>query len=144
MKKLLKTVLFACAMVVISNVYTQDISGIVRYKGMLNRKYVDSFITAIESKKEVSMHIKQIVADGHLNATPDEYTLNIKGEESYYYMEPKLSENPYDVGSKAGGNSFYTKKDSIITESTIGYILHKPINWEISQETKKLGKYTCY
>ncbi|MCM5662587.1 GLPGLI family protein [Galbibacter mesophilus] len=125
----------------------QDVSGIVKYKGIINQKYIDSFLTVLETKKEVPMHIKQDVIDSYKSANPDDFILNFKNEESYYYLIPSLEETEYNIGSLASETNFYTNSvtDTIIeTGSSLGNISFKTLDWKITQDTKKIGKYLCY
>lgn len=127
--------------------FSQNNKGIITYKGIINERYVDSFITAMESKKEIPMHIKQVVAQDYRNAIPEDFELNFKNEESYYYLIPSLEESGYNVGSNSDTSPYYTNNATatIVDESpSLGTVSHKPIDWEITQETKKIGKYTCY
>ncbi|MCQ0110352.1 GLPGLI family protein [Zhouia amylolytica] len=145
MKELLKNIICLMCVVVISSANAQSVKGIINYRGEINEKYVDSFLTALEAKKEVPMHVKQTVVSWYRDATPDDFVLNFKGGESYYYNVPALEEEGYNVGSKADLSPYYTKGDTIISgTSSLGNILEKPLDWKITQDTKKIGKYTCY
>ncbi|MCM5662586.1 GLPGLI family protein [Galbibacter mesophilus] len=124
----------------------QEKLGIIEYRGVINQKYVDSFLIALDRKKDITMHVKQIVVGNFRNATPDDFVLNFKNEESYYYHIPILEES-YNVGSKAGLNSYYTNNgnQTVIEESpSLGNVAHKSLDWKITQETKRIGKYVCY
>lgn len=50
--------------------YSQNRSGIITYKCVINEKFVNSFVTQLKAKKDVPMDVKQRVADFYLNATP--------------------------------------------------------------------------
>src|SRR5690606_31548774 len=126
---------------------SQNIKGEITYNGVINQKYVDSFITALESKKEVSMHIKQVVAQSYRNAKPEDFKLNYQHEESYYYLIPSLKEKEYNVGSNSDISPYYTNNaigTIIYVSPTFGNVSNKPIKWRITQETKKIGDYLCY
>lgn len=144
----MRNVLFCLIVFLTSIVYAQNKSGIVSYRAVINQKYVDSFLTTIKTNKEMPMNIKQGVVDMYQNATPDEYFLNFKNEESYYYYNPPLDrEEGYNIGSKAGRNSYYTdnSNNSIIEMNQyLGNIKHNPINWKVTNKTKKIGGYKCY
>lgn len=127
-------------------IVAQTQSGSIKYQGIINKKHVDSFLVAIE-KQELPMHVKQAVVAMYRDATPDEYVLNFKNEESYYYYEAPLEEAEYNVGSKAGKNSYYNnnKTNSIIEMGTyFGNIAHAPLDWELTNKTKNIGDYKCY
>lgn len=147
MKIIFKIFFFIVILFVVSNSYSQDIAGVVQYKGIINEKFVDSFITALESKKGVSMHIKQLVIQDYHNAIPEDFELNFDNEESYYYLIPSLEVEGYNVGSNSDTRPYYTNlsADSIIYESlSFGNVAYNPLEWVITQETKKIGKYLCY
>ncbi|MFI2742077.1 GLPGLI family protein [Zhouia sp. PK063] len=149
-KKLLSAVIICIAAGLVSGLYAQNISGIVNYRGEMNKKYVDSFVVALNSNKEIPMSTKQAVTRMYRDATPDTYILSFKGAESYYYYVKPLEDEtvPYNVGSKAGLTSYYTNnktKEMIMTNSGLGDVLmNKNIKWDITQTSKKIGKYTCY
>ena len=127
--------------------YAQTGSGIVTYKGVINQKYVDSFLTDL-NQKDIPMNIKQGVADMYLNASEDEYLLHFKDDESYFYHNPTLAQlETYDAGSGAGTTPFYTNntKEIIIEEShSLGKIALPSLEWSITSKTKNIGGYTCY
>ncbi|WP_336128174.1 GLPGLI family protein [Mesoflavibacter sp. CH_XMU1422-2] len=128
-----------------SNFQNNDIKGIVKYKALINTKYVDSFIKDLEKKEDLPMHIKQGVVDMYRNAQPDEFNLFFKDGKSYYSLIPKLdTDEGYNIGSKANKNSYFTSTTDIIEESSyFGNIKHNPLDWEITNNTKKIGKYNC-
>lgn len=143
----IKNIILCLCIAITTNIFAQNKSGVIEYKGVINQKYVDSFLTDLK-QKDIPMNIKQGVVDMYSNTTPDEYVLNFKNEESYYYYNPPLDidEQPYNVGSKAGLNSFYTNNttDSIIEISQyLGNIAHNPLDWEITNKTKIIGGYKC-
>lgn len=147
MKKIILYILFI-GITVSSTLYAQHKSGIINYRGVINKKHVDSFLTDLNAKKDVPMHIKQGVVDMYNNARPDEFVLNFKNEESYYYHDPSLNiEGEYNIGSKAGTNSYYTNNTTNVViemSQSLGNIVHNPLNWEITNKTKTIGGYTCY
>lgn len=127
------------------NLQAQNQTGIITYKGVVNEKFVDSFLTAYEQEK-APMAVKQRVVDAFRNAEPEEFILNFKNEESYYYNKPNLEQEGYNMGSRAGLTPYYTHNatDTIIEMTrSLGNIALKPIDWEITNKTKKIGNYTC-
>ncbi len=127
------------------NLQAQNQSGVITYKGEVNQKFVDSFITAYE-QKNVPMAVKQRLIDAMRNAKPEEFKLNFKNDESYYYNVPSLEQDGLYVGSRAGVTPYYTSNstDTIIEMSrALGNIALQPIEWEITNKTKKIGNYTC-
>lgn len=127
--------------------YGQGSSGIITYRGVINQTYVDSFLTDL-NQKDIPMNIKQGVADMYLNASEDEYFLHFENEESYFYHNTPVDFwESYDAGSKVGTSPFYTnnKTDTIVEESgSLGRIAHQPLEWELTNQTKNIGGYTCY
>ena len=145
--KIFRTLLLGISFLFASTGYAQVSSGVVNYTGVINQTYVDSFLTDLE-QKDLPMNIKQGVVDIYTNATPDEYVLNFKEEESYYYHKPALEvEEEYNIGSKAGKNSYYTSNasDTIVEMSAyLGNIAHEPLDWEITGNKKTVGGFQCY
>lgn len=131
-----------------SIVSAQDVSAIIQYQGVINKKYVDSFLTEIKKQKEVPMSIKQNVVDMYKNAIPDDYILNIKNYQSYYYNVPFLNtDGEYNMGSTAGTNPYYTNNSTnsvIDINPYVGNVLMNPLDWDISSNIKKIGDYVCY
>ena len=139
--------IFVCSLL-LATTYAQTQSAIIIYKGEMNPKYVDSFVTALDNKKNVAMGVKQRVANHYYNAKPEYFELHIKGNESYYYTLPSLdSEEGYTMGSGSSIFPYYTEKSSgkIIEYTThFGKIALSPLKWKLTGEVKKVGKYTCY
>ena len=128
------------------NIQAQNQTGIITYKGVVNEKFVDSFLTAYEQEK-VPMAVKQRIVNAFKNAEPEEFILNFSNEESYYYNKPKLEQEAYNMGSRAGTIPYYTNSatDKIIEMNmSLGNISHEPLNWEITNKTKRIGNYTCH
>lgn len=144
----IRNLLFWLCIALTFNGYTQDRSGIITYKGVVNEIFVDSFLTALKAKKDLPMGVKQRVTDDFLNATPDDFVLNFKNNESYFYYKPSLNaEEGYNMGSRAGTTPYYTNNatDTIIGMTRyLGNIAHDPLNWDITNKTKKIGNYQCY
>lgn len=127
------------------NIQAQNQKGIITYKGMINEKFVDSFLTAYQ-KKERPMAIRQKVVNDFNNAKPEEFILNFKNNESYYYKKPDLEQETYNMGSRAGATPYYVNNATgMIIEMSkyLGNIDHTQLDWEITNKTKKIGEYTC-
>lgn len=142
-----KNIIIICALLATVGLFAQQETAIITYKGMINQKYVDSFLTDLK-RKEMPMNIKQSVVDMYQNASPDLFILNIRGDESFYTYDPALEiEGEYNIGSKAGKNPYYTNNNTdLILESSsaLGNVSHEPLEWRITKKTKKIGDYTCY
>lgn len=141
------TFLFFFSFCLSYSIYAQSTTGIITYKGVINQTYVDSFLTDL-NQQDIPMNIKQGVADMYLNAGEDEFFLNFKDQESYYYHNPTLAQlETYDVGSRAGRNPVYVNlaTNSIVEASrALGNVGREPLDWELINETKTIGNYTCY
>lgn len=143
--RLVKNIFIVVGLLYTSTFYAQNQSGIITYRGVVNEKFVDSFLTAYAQEK-APMAVKQRVVDAMRNAKPDEYALNFKNDESYYYKKPALEEQGL-MDSRAGSTPFYTNSDTdtiVGMTRSLGKIAHKPLNWEITGKTKNIGDYKCY
>lgn len=143
----MKIIFFSFFLLLSFSIYSQDQSGVITYKGVINQTYVDSFLTNI-NQKDIPMNIKQGVADMYLNAGEDEYFLNFKDEESYFYHNPTLAQlETYDVGSTVGRNPVYTNSAAnfmVETSRSLGNFARNALDWKLINETKNIGNYTCY
>lgn len=128
--------------------FSQNTTGIVRYEGNINPVYVDSFLIALEKKKDVSMQVKQKVTQSYRNSDSDYFMLHFNDKESYYfYEEPMSTPEVYNVGSKSSKVPYYFKKtdDKIIKMSKyLGNSYREILDWNITKETKKIGNYISY
>lgn len=126
----------------------QNVSGIIKYTGTVNKVYVDSFLTDLRHK-DIPMDVKQTVVEAYNNAMPEEFVLHFTAEESYYYHLPSLvtPDGIINIGSMANTNSIYTNNtQSSIIESDpyVGNIAHEALEWEITNKTKTIGGYKCF
>jgi len=137
--------IFTVGLLFTNTIYCQNQSGIITYEGVVNQKFVDSFLVDIK-QKDIPMASKQTLVDALRNAKPDEYALNFKNDESYYYKKPALEQQGL-MDSRAGSTPYYTNNatDTIIGMTrSLGKIAHKPLDWEITNKTKTIGDYKCY
>lgn len=145
--KSLKYISFAVVLLLfVPTAYGQNQTGIITYKGVVNQKFVDSFIVDIK-QKDIPMAAKQRLVDALKNAKPEEFILNFNNNESYYYNIPSLEQEGFYMGSRAGVTPYYTNNatDTIIQMSrSLGKIAHKPLDWKITNKTKTIGDYKCY
>jgi len=128
------------------NLQAQHQTGIITYEGVVNEKFVDSFLTAYKLEKR-PMAVKQRVVDAMRNAKPEEFILNFQNNESYFYNIPDLEQEGFNMGSRAGTIPYYTNSvtDTIIElNKHLGYIALEPVDWEITNKTKTIGDYKCY
>lgn len=127
------------------NINAQDISGSITYKGVVNEKFVDSFLVAVQ-KEKMPMSVKQDIIYALKNAKKEEFTLNFKKDESFYYKEPTLDEENNLMGSRAGAIPYYINlSNNMIVQlsSALGNINREPVKWKITNQTKKIGNYIC-
>ncbi|MEL4307249.1 GLPGLI family protein [Joostella sp. CR20] len=148
MKKHLLPLLLLCFVLLPIRLSSQNRSAIIKYQGVINEKYVDSFVKALEADKDVSMHLKQEIAKYYQSAQPEIFYLHIQGLESYYYTDFSLKvEGEDNAGSLASNDDYYTnsKTGAIIKlNETIGNVLHTSEKyWEITDEVKMIGDYRC-
>lgn len=123
----------------------QDISGSITYEGVVNQKFVDSFIVAYK-KKDKPMSLKKDIINAMKNAKKERFVLNFKNNESYYYHVPALEAQNHLMGSRAGTTPYYTdNKKALIVQlsSSLGKINKQPVDWKITNKTKQIGNYRC-
>ncbi len=142
----IKIVLIAfCA--IFSSMEAQDKSGIVTYRGVVNEKFVDSFLIDLKTK-DIPMYTKQSIMEMLGNAEVEEYELHFKNGESYYFNIPSFETTEgLTSGSRAGVTPYYTNTttDTIIEMTrSLGNISRTPLDWENTNKTKEIGNYTCY
>lgn len=128
------------------NIQAQNQTGSITYKGVVNEKFVDSFLTDVK-QQDIPMAIKQRMIATLNDAKPEEFILNFENDESYYYQNPTLDDQEeYNMGSRAGLTPYYTNNSThqiIEVNQYLGNIGHEPIDWEVTNKTKEIGNYTC-
>ena len=134
--------------IVLNITFGQDGSGIIKYKGSLNQKFVDSILKDMKTR-DIPMSHKQFSIDAYNDAGDVELILKFQRNESYYYYNPDLElESGYNTTKgMVGSMPFYTNTttDKIIEiNKYVGNISHKPLKWEVTSETKKIGIYLCF
>ncbi len=149
MKKIIQKLLLFFALFFMNFVIGQNQSGQITYIGSLTQKYIDSAMIDIKTKKEWSMSLKQTYAEFIKNAKDIELILKFKKNESYYYGIQNLEmENGYNLTEgKISITPFYTNNslnNIIEINNRVGNISHKSLKWEVTEKTKKIGKYLCY
>lgn len=148
MKKSLQLLLLFL-IAIANNLNSQNISGIVKYKGEINQEHVNDFIEKLRAKK-LSAKVTNEVIKMYQDATPDYYALHFKDHESYYFLEPSLDppNTPYNVGSKSGILPYYTNNETnqiIMMGSDLGNVRIKSnTKWRVTQETHRIGNFLCY
>lgn len=141
-----RNTIFILLLLFTSKLFSQNSSGIITYKGLVNEKFVDSFLVDLK-KKDMPMASKQTLVEALTNSQPEEFILKIKNNESYYHHIPSLKQEGFYMGSRAGITPYYTNNvtDTIIKMSrSLGYISQPPIDWQLTNKTKMIGDYKCY
>ncbi|WP_180957913.1 GLPGLI family protein [Psychroflexus sp. MES1-P1E] len=121
-------------------------NGIIKYTAEMNIKHRKDFIEDIK-EKDIDMNTKQSVIQMYKNAEPDYYELHFTEDKSYYFKDKSLENEQYNLGSKAGLAPYYynlTAKQLVEDSRSFGYVAHKPLDWEIANETKMIGDFKCY
>ncbi|EMY81070.1 hypothetical protein pgond44_08677 [Psychroflexus gondwanensis ACAM 44] len=128
--------------------FSQVQSGIINYTAEMNLKHKKEFIEGIKEKEDLAMNIKQQVINHYKNAESDYYELHFNEDESYYFHDPSLRQDAsYNIGSKAGLDSYYQNTNSslIIEDSRIfNFVAHQPLDWMITNNSKMIGDFKCY
>lgn len=146
---MIKYILLISAIFFMNYTFGQNQSGQITYTGSLTKKYIDSAMTDIKTKKEWAMSLKQTYLEFINNARDIELILKFKDNESYYYGVANLeTENSYNLTEgKITTTPYYTNNSSnkiIEINNRVGNISHKPPKWQVTNKTKKIGNYICY
>ena len=148
MKKFIQKLLLFFTLFLMNFVVGQNQTGVIKYKGSLNQKFVDSVLKNLKTK-DIPMSHKKFSIEAYNNARDVEFILKFKDHESYYYYNPDL-EIVSGYNTTKGMVStmpYYTNNslDRIIEiNKYVGNISHTPLKWEVTNETKKIGTYLCY
>ncbi|MGJ8734842.1 MAG: GLPGLI family protein [Cellulophaga sp.] len=127
--------------------YSQSLSGIVKYSGAINKTYADSIINVTSTKKIPSTH-KDFIVDMYKNAKEVDLFLHFKNNESYYYLQESLEEQD-KYNTTVGAVSTIPYYRNAANNSTyeiskyVGIVKRTPLDWKITNKTKKIGKYVC-
>lgn len=112
--------------------------------------YIVSTSNYLENLKKSNSPTKHL--DAVQNASDIEYSLYINKNKSYYKKEESLEieNNSINITSVLGGRGVYyydlkTKKNLHEKNTRLGDFLieYEKLNWELTNETKKIDKYTC-
>lgn len=142
MKKKFICFIFLCQLNVFA--FSQSVEGVIEYTASINTSHSEKTIKDLEKNKDIPQHIKSEVIDMYKNAQPEQYKLVFLKNESFFNHEAILNvDGTYNMGSKAGTNSFYTNETKVIEYSILGYIQKEPLEWNITSEKKKIGDFNC-
>lgn len=142
-----------CLILLNSCTYSQDISG----KAIYTKEFIKSKSGNVNSPEDI---IKNKVFDAMIKTDTNlEYVLNFKKNVSLFKLKDGLdkdsnSTKSYSLAAKlsGGAGNYYTniKNDKIVNQlNNFGetYLINSKvssINWDLSKETKKIGKFSCY
>ncbi|WP_370402838.1 GLPGLI family protein [Tenacibaculum dicentrarchi] len=132
----------------INNIIAQSQQGIVTYKKSIERK-----IPTEKDKKALNFNKFERVnksIDKLLKNIEFELKFNVK--ESFFAVIPSLALEESRWGKLAlagsGNNKFYNAKNERLSEENIFgedfLISNEQLNWQLKNETKKIGDYLCY
>lgn len=132
----------------------QNISGIITYNHSItpiSKKILDSIA---KNSKNKNPRFQKMTREIFSNTPDVKSFLEFNNEQSLYKVEDKMenynNKMPNINRIFAGSDNIYyknTKTKEYFYESNLGELLLigiKPKKWQITQETKKLGNYTCY
>jgi GLPGLI family protein len=143
-----------------TKLYSQEVSGKITYNVSLNAKKddVDSKIKKNKKLKNIDKHTKATLKKLFQDAEDVIGILEFNNREALYQLKEQM-DNDFSqkinlTKSSAGGlKKFYTSKEGANTNNIeqdckiLGecFIIsnENPV-WQITQETKKIGDYTCY
>ncbi|MCD8400995.1 GLPGLI family protein [Tenacibaculum finnmarkense] len=146
MKKM--KILVVIALFFLNNIIAQSQQGIVIYKKSIERKIptekdkkASNFNKFQRVKKSIDKLLKNI-----------EFELKFNVKESFFAVIPSLALEESRWGKLAlagyGNNKFYNAKNERLSEENIFgedfLISNEQLNWQLKNETKKIGDYLCY
>jgi len=150
---IIKKIVLILTLIVFKITLAQTFEGRVVYQVSIDNK---AYITHLKEKSKLPERAKMASLRDALNAESLNFFLLFKGNESLYHAEfdmdmlrdMKMKIN--DTGTAAADDetcyvNLKTKENfrqSFFLDKII--INVEPIQWELTQETKKIGKYTCY
>lgn len=132
------------------------ISGIVYYESTINSRKLDEYLS--KSRKNIKRkRVIESLDKVYLYTTPIKSKLTFSKGEGLFVVEDKLSTDIYNLGqrfqkiSAGGSNEYYydenTKTYLIKNCEVLGECFiytNKSLEWQLTQESKKINGYTCY
>lgn len=150
---IVKKIILILGLIIFKTSFGQTIEGKIIYQATL---YTDIYIKELKNNKEIPVYKKRLKIQDALSARPIKFFLLFKGNESLYHAEFDLNMQR-DMGLEmnllglVAGDDYicYTNlttnenfRQSFWMNNVI--INVKPLVWELTKETKKIEKYTCY
>ncbi|CAL2075570.1 conserved hypothetical protein [Tenacibaculum dicentrarchi] len=132
----------------INNIIAQSQQGIVTYKKSIERKIPtekDKKASNFNKFERVNKSIDKLLKN-------IEFELKFNVKESFFAVIPSLALEESRWGKLAlagsGNNKFYNAKNERLSEENIFgedfLISNEQLNWQLKNETKKIGDYLCY
>ncbi len=132
---------------------SQSNTGKVIYRASIN---TDSYVEGIKKDKRIKEDIKKLKMSNASRSIPMNFFLFFNGNESLYHAEYDLNEQRdmqigwNQTGVVAGDD--YISYVNIATKENLkqNFFLDKllisvvPLEWVLTQETKKIGDYICF
>ena len=152
--KLLFNFLFIMTLMVISTVSAQDFQGVATYKSHRKMDFKDD-----DSKNDskISPDLRKQLEDQLRQQSQQEYTLNFNRNESTYKKNEKLKaptpssggititvSDGTDLRYKNIKERRYTNQTEIYGKQFLIKDSIRNQNWELLNETKNIGQYTCF
>ncbi|WCC45010.1 GLPGLI family protein [Tenacibaculum finnmarkense] len=141
-------ILVVIALFFLNNIIAQSQQGIVTYKKSIERKIPtekDKKLPNFEEFQRVNKKINKLLQNA-------EFELLFTAKESFFVLIPSLILEESSWSKLAlvpyGNSKFYNTKDEILFEKNIFgedfLISNEQLNWQLKNETKKIGIYLCY
>ncbi|MBE7696801.1 GLPGLI family protein [Tenacibaculum finnmarkense] len=132
----------------INNIIAQSQQGIVTYKKSIERKIPtekDKKASNFNKFERVNKSIDKLLKN-------IEFELKFNVKESFFAVIPSLALEESRWGKLAlagsGNNKFYNAKNERLSEENIfgeDFLVNiEQLNWQLKNETKKIGDYLCY
>jgi GLPGLI family protein len=149
----MKKIILVFTLILVNSSFGQTIEGKVIYHATIN---TDNYIEELKKNNEFPEHIKRVKIQDALNSRPLNFFLTFKNTESLYQAEFDLDKerdlglgwNQLSVAARVDYICYSNLKNKENIRQSFWMknvvITVEPIVWEFSNETKKIGKYTCF
>lgn len=151
---MLKKIVFAVIVFIFQSTYSQISEGRVVYQASVNKEILLKMIE--DKKKEIPDNFEKIMREQILNATDVQLLLLFNESESLFYSESEhnlknesrqeMNMTSIDAGTYKTYYSNIVMKEKFFQNLYFNKLLIAldPPQWKMSQETKRIGKYTCF
>ena len=128
--------------------FSQTNNGVVKYECSLITNELEAFLKKNDSIKEKYVYIQKFVDE----TDPILFTLKFNENESIFSIDEELeADNKLNISRIIFKNSVYyiNKKEALSLRKVSTYgddflVDNSKRNWELSNTSKKIGKYLCY